>query len=61
MTIRQFLGRALYNLLGKHMPLSDSHRSFGIGISASDTPMRPRASTLPAPSSERMTCGTAHG
>lgn len=29
MNIRQFLGRALYNLLGKHMPLSDSRRSFG--------------------------------
>ena len=29
MNIRQFLGRALYNLLVKHMPLSDSRRSFG--------------------------------
>lgn len=29
MNIRQFIGRALYNLLGKHMPLSDSRRSFG--------------------------------
>lgn len=29
MNIRQFLGRALYNLLGKHMPLSDSRRSMG--------------------------------
>lgn len=29
MTAKVFLGRAIYNLLGKHMPLSDSRLSFG--------------------------------
>lgn len=29
MNLKQFIGRALYNLLGKHMPLSDSRRSMG--------------------------------
>lgn len=29
MDLKQFLGRALYNLLGKRMPLSDSRRSLG--------------------------------
>lgn len=29
MTIKMFLGKALYHLLGKHMPYSDSRLSFG--------------------------------
>lgn len=29
MKFQEFLGRALYNLIGKHMPLSDSRRSMG--------------------------------
>ena len=29
MTAKMFIGKALYHMLGKHMPYSDSHLSFG--------------------------------
>lgn len=29
MTVKMFIGKALYHMLGKHMPYSDSHLSFG--------------------------------